>query len=69
MEGVCQAAKKCKKGTWFLTLTKRLPTADDSLNRNGEDKRDWNCVLSIKLKMSWGLATINVHKKIKEAEK
>ena len=55
MEGISKAAKKCKKGSWLLTLTKKLPDSD------------WDCVLSIKLKMSWGDATIHIHKKISEA--
>ena len=64
MQGMAEAASKCKKGSWFVTLTKRLPTSDV---KYGEDKKEWNCELSIKLKMSWGLATINVHRKIKDA--
>ena len=50
-----------------MTLTKRLPSADASLITKEGDLRDWDCVISIKLKMSWGLATVNVHRKITEA--
>ena len=52
-----------KKGSWFLTLTKKLPCADPNLIE--ADRREWECVFSIKKVMSWGLATVNVHHKVK----
>ena len=67
MESMAKAAMKCKKGSWFVTLTKRLPTADDKLLTKSGDRRDWDCVLTKAMKMSWGIATIHVHKKIKDA--
>lgn len=59
-----EIAKKCselKKGTWMLTLTKRLPSAEV----NDEETEtpmplEWECVLSIKREMSWGQATIHI---------
>lgn len=36
-----------KVGSWMVTLTKKLPTSDPLITRD-EDKRDWECVLSIK---------------------
>ena len=53
-----------KVGTWFVTLTKKLPTSDINIVTD-ENRRDWDCVYSVKKEMSWGLATINVHRKIK----
>lgn len=65
MQNICEKAKSLKKGSWFLTITKRLPTSDNFLVTEEKDNRDWECVLSIKLAMSWGLATVNIHRKIK----
>ena len=45
-----EISEKCslmKKGSWMVTLTKKLPTADPLIVRD-DDKRDWECVLSIK---------------------
>ena len=70
MAQICDKAKYLKKGSWFLTLTKRLPTADEQKYITEEkDDRDWECVLSVKLKMSWGLATVNIHRKLKHPPK
>ena len=65
MGQICDKAKYLKKGSWFLTLTKRLPTADEQYITEEKDDRDWECVKSVKLKMSWGLATVNIHRKLK----
>jgi hypothetical protein len=64
MHKIAEKASLCKIGTWFVTLTKRLPTSDPLTVRD-ESKRDWDCVYSIKKYMSWGLATVNIHRKIK----
>jgi hypothetical protein len=48
-----------KPGSWIITLTKKLPTADPLYTRDAE-ARDWECLLSIKMTMSWGYATVNV---------
>jgi hypothetical protein len=53
-----------KKGSWFITLTKKLPASDPNLIRDPECM-EWVCVLSIKREMSWGLATVNLHLKVK----
>lgn len=53
-----------KKGSWIITLTKRLPTSDIKIVRN-EKRREWDLVYSVKRHMSWGLATVNIHRKIK----
>jgi hypothetical protein len=53
-----------KKGAWMITLTKKLPSADPTYIKE-EEKRDWECLLSIKQSMSWGPATVNIHRKIK----
>jgi hypothetical protein len=52
-----------KKGTFMVTLTKKLPSSDPFVVRD-EKRRDWECVYSIKKTMSWGLATVNIHKKV-----
>ena len=51
-------AEKCsllKKGAWMFTLTKKIPTAEDFC-----ESPEWECVMSIKREMSWGLATIQI---------
>ena len=67
MQAMAKAAAKCKKGSWFVTLTKRLPTADENLVTKSGDGREWECVLTKAMKMSWGVATIHVQKKITDA--
>lgn len=64
MNKIAEKSSLMKKGSWMVTLTKKLPTSDPLFNRE-EDKRDWECVLSIKKIMSWGLATVHIHRKIK----
>ena len=64
MENIYQNAIKCKKGSWFVTMSKRLPNAE-KINP-GEIPREnlhWEFILAIKLQMSWGKATVNLHKK------
>lgn len=61
---IAEKASLMKKGSWMITLTKKLPTADPLYTRD-PDFRDWECVLSIKMVMSWGYATVNVQRKIK----
>ena len=58
----------------MLTLTKKLPTAevedgmfDDLSSIESEftpDKNEWECVMSIKREMSWGMATVHIQRKI-----
>jgi len=47
----------------MITLTKKLPTSDPLMTL--EEKINWECLLSIKRMMSWGHATVHVHRKIK----
>ena len=55
MENIYQMGLKCKKGSWFVTMSKRLPHAE-KLNSHISSKGvlHWEFVLAIKLKMSWG---------------
>lgn len=64
MQKIAEKASLMKVGSWMVTLTKKLPTADAIFIREDE-KRDWECALSVKLLMSWGHATVNIQKKIK----
>ena len=62
-----QIAEKCsllKKGSWMFTLTKRLPSSEPEYYEDPKSMMEWECVISIKREMSWGLATIHVHRKI-----
>jgi hypothetical protein len=56
---ISERASKMKKGSWMITLTKKLPSADP-IHERDPLKRDWECVLSIKMVMSWGYATVNI---------
>ena len=64
MERIYQTALKCKKGTWFVTMSKRLPHAEryDPINFP-EEECLWEFIMPIKLLMSWGKATVNLHRK------
>jgi hypothetical protein len=64
MYKIAEKASLLKKDSWMVTLTKKLPSADPLYVRE-EEKRDWECLLSIKKLMSWGYATVNIHRKIK----
>ena len=60
-------AEKCsllKKGSWMFTLTKKLPSAELDFYTDEKDL-EWECVMSIKREMSWGMATIHIQRKIK----
>lgn len=61
---IAEKASKMKKNSWFITLTKKLPTSDANFIRD-DDKREWDCVLSVKREMSWGPATVHLHRKLK----
>jgi hypothetical protein len=63
MQKIADRAKKLQKGTWLLTLTSKLPTADPTKTPIKKD-RDWEIIASVKLPMSWGLATVHIHKKV-----
>ena len=64
MEQIYQTALKCKKGTWFVTMSKRLPHAE-KVEEGTAPSADlhWEFILAIKLQMSWGKATINLQRK------
>ena len=50
-----------KTGSWILTLTRKLPGVEPG---RGNEKF-WDLVFSVKLPMSWGPATVNLHRKVK----
>lgn len=64
MEQIYQKSLKAKKGTWFMTMTKRLPHAE-TINEENPARDDiyWEHILAIKLTMSWGKSTVNLHRK------
>jgi len=43
----------------MFTLTKKLPTAEVDFYEDEKDL-EWECVMSIKREMSWGLATVHI---------
>jgi len=55
MTALSQKAEELKPGTFFITFTKRLP----NLSNN------WELRDGFRRLMSWGIATIYIHKKIK----
>lgn len=59
MVEIAERASRMKKGSWMITLTKKLPSADPIYERDPA-KRDWECLLSIKMIMSWGYGTVNI---------
>lgn len=64
MEGIYQRSLLCKKGTFFVTMSKRLPHAEKQDPDLPNPNLHWEFILAIKLKMSWGMATVNVQRKI-----
>jgi hypothetical protein len=64
MRRIGEKASLMRKGSWMISLTKKLPNADPLQCREAAN-RDWECVLSIKMTMSWGYATVNVQRKVK----
>ena len=61
MAKIEERSKLMKKGSWIITTTKKLPGCDSLIT----DDRAWECVLCIKMKMSWGFCTVNIQRKIK----
>lgn len=55
MEALANKAEQLKPGTFFVTFTKKLP----GLSEN------WELRQGFRRLMSWGIATIYIHKKIK----
>ena len=48
MQKLADKCSQLETGTFMLTLTKKIPS--DA----------WECLLSVKRKMSWGMATIHI---------
>ncbi len=64
---IAEKASLMKPGSFMITLTKKLPTADPYHIRDAA-KREWECVYSIKKNMSWGLATVNIQRRLSEED-
>ena len=65
MEKLAKKASQMRVGTWLVSLTELLPTARMAEDSDDEGApHEWTCVLSLKMPMSWGLATVNVQRKI-----
>ena len=65
MENLYEQSLKCKKGTFFLTMSKKLPYAEVvSEGNTPKESLQWEHVHAIKLQMSWGKATINIQRKL-----
>ena len=48
-------------------MTKKIPSNledEESAEETGESS-DWECVMSIKREMSWGLATVHLQRKVR----
>lgn len=64
MEAIYAKSLKCKKGTWFLTMSKRLPkSVKVTPEAPATDDLHWEHILGITLQMSWGPATLNLQRK------
>lgn len=60
---IAEKASLMKKGAWMITLTKKLPCLDPIYNKTNT-LGEWECVMSIKMPMSWGFATVNIQRKV-----
>ena len=61
MVEIYEKSLKAKKGSWFMTMSKRLPGAENIDDENpARDDIHWEFILAIKLVMSWGKATVNL---------
>ena len=60
MRKIEERAMLMKKGSWMITTTKKLPGCDSMI----QEGKAWECALCIKMKMSWGFCTVNIHRKI-----
>ena len=62
MEQIYRQSLKCKKGTFFMTMSKKLPYTDRILpdEEPREKTLHWEHILAVKLEMSWGIATVNL---------
>lgn len=65
MTKIAEKAELMDKGTWFVTLTKKLPGCYIKEDETSNQNANWECVHSIKRVMSWGHATVNIHYKRK----
>lgn len=65
MQTIYERTLKCKKGTWFVTMSKRLPHTEKVENGKPlSPDTQWEFIIAIKLMMSWGKATVNVQRKV-----
>ena len=64
MERIYEQSLKAKKGTWFATMSKKLPHVEFyGIAPNNQKKGQavhWEFILAVKLNMSWGPATVNL---------
>jgi hypothetical protein len=54
MQSLAKKAEELKPGAFFVTFTKKLPVISNN----------WDLRLGFRRLMSWGIATIYIHKKI-----
>ena len=64
MEQLYQTSLSCKRGTWFITMSKRLPNVEsyDPIKYPNNEFL-WEYIMGVKLMMSWGMATVHLHRK------
>ena len=55
MQALSNKAEELSEGTIFVTFTKKLPNLSDN----------WEYLEGFRRLMSWGIATIYIHRKIK----
>ena len=61
MERIYLKTLSCRKGTWFISMSKKLPhAAKVDPKRPVDESLQWELILAIKLEMSWGKATVHV---------
>ena len=64
MDRIYEKTLKCKKGTWFVTMSKKLPNAEKvNPGQPVDENLHWEFILAVKLEMSWGKATVNLQRK------
>ncbi|KAL4461311.1 hypothetical protein ABPG72_006572 [Tetrahymena utriculariae] len=56
MQQLFERSKLLKRGSFFITLTKKLPQSDY-----------WQLLISVNHKMSWGETTVHIYRKSKDA--
>jgi len=67
MQKVLEKSMECKKGSWFITLGSRLPNCEQaSEGKEFDPEMQWQVMFAARLPMSWGVAPVVLHKKIKD---